>query len=170
MIVGRIAGAFGATGEVKVDLETDNPERFAVGSRLFLKGTPVTVERARESGPERLVVKLSGVDDREHAKELQGVALEVPEDEVPPLPPGSYYRFQILGLETWSDKGAYLGAVEDIFPTGSNDVLVIRAPGRPDLLVPNTTDLTEIDLDAHRLTVRVVPGLLPEGGVSREKE
>lgn len=164
VVVGQIAGAFGVAGDVKVDLQTDYPERFASGNRLYLKGAPVTVEHARDVGSERLVVKLSGIETREQAAALRGAPLEIPEEEVAPLPAGSYYRFQLLGLEAWTVDGDFLGTVAEIFPTGSNDVLVLRGSGRSEILIPNTRELTDIDLPARRLTVRVVPGLLSEEG------
>lgn len=159
--VGEVAGAFGIAGEMKVDVLTDVAERFAVGRRLFLQGSAVTVERARAAGLDRVVVKLSGIETREEAAAFRGFPLEVPMEEVPPLPSGSYYRFQLLGLEAWTDDGSYLGVVEEVFPTGSNDVLVVRGPDRLEVLIPNTSEIADIDLESRRLTVRVVPGLLP---------
>lgn len=160
--VGRVVGAFGVAGEVKVDLLTDFPDRFAKGSRLFLDGTEVTVEDTRAMDHDRLLVKLSGVGSRAEADSLRGATLEVPETEVRPLPPGSYYRFQLVGLEAWSTEAERLGTVADVFPTGSTDVLVICSEGRAELLVPNVSGIVDIDLEAGRVTIDPIPGLLPE--------
>ncbi len=162
--MGRVVGVFGIRGEIKVDLLTDFPERFSPGSRLHMDGVPVTVERSRDAGRDRMIVKLHEIGTRTEAEALErDVTLDIREDDLTPLPEGAYYRFQLLGLEAYTNEGERLGSVEDVLVTGSNDVLVVRdIDGRPDLLIPNTPDIAHIDIDANRLIVHVIPGLIPE--------
>lgn len=161
--VGRVTGVFGIRGELKVDLLTDFPERFAAGSHLYLNGAPVTVERSRDAGRDRMVVKLREINTRTEAEAIvRDTTLDICEDDLMPLPEGKYYRFQLLELEVWTAEGLRLGAVEDLVVTGSNDVLVVRDGDKKEILVPNTPDIVTIDMDAKRIIVNVVEGLLPE--------
>ena len=162
--VGRITGPFGIRGELKVDVLTDFPQRFQQGSSLYLMEEPVTVAGSRNSGMGRLIVQLEEVQSRTRAESIpRGATLDVREEDVMPLPDGSYYRFQLIGLPVVTEQdGEPLGTVEDIIETGVNDVLVVRAEGRPETLVPNTEEMVTVDLDAGIITVKVVEGLLPE--------
>ncbi|MCY4576768.1 MAG: ribosome maturation factor RimM [Chloroflexi bacterium] len=161
--VGRISGPFGIKGELKVEVLTDFPQRFEPGSRLLLAEEPVTVSSARASGPDRLIVQLDEVRSRTQAETIpRGATLDIREEDVIPLPGGAYYRFQLIGLPvvTESDNEP-LGTVEDIIETGVNDVLVVRAEGRPETLIPNTDEIATIDLDNAVIRVKPIEGLIP---------
>ena len=157
--VGEILGPWGLRGEIKVMLLTDFPERFARGECLFLRGQSVTVQESRPQG-ERLVVRLREVEDRTQAEGLRGALLEIPEEALQPLPPGEFYRHQLLGLGVWSSEGVYLGQVADILTTGSNDVFLVRGASR-EYAIPDLRDIVQqVDLLAGRMVIQVIPGLV----------
>ncbi len=161
--VGRISGPFGVKGELKVEVLTDFPQRFEPGSRLFLTEEPVTVASARVSGMDRLIVQLEEVRSRTKAETIpRGATLDIREEDVIPLPDGSYYRFQLIGLPVVTETdGESIGTVEDIIETGVNDVLIVRAEGRPETLIPNTDEVVTIDLEKSLIRVKPVEGLIP---------
>ncbi len=170
--VGRINGPFGIRGELKVDILTDFPSRFDPGSRLFLAEEPVTVADARVSGINRLVVRLEEVQSRTQAEAIpRGATLDILEGDVTPLPDGAYYRFQLIGLQAVTNPDrASIGTVEDVLETGVNDVLIIRAPGRPETLVPNTQEIATVDLENGVVLVEPVEGLLPPEEPEKRQE
>ena len=105
------------------------------------------------------LVKFQGINTREDAERLAGVELEVPIEDVPPLPDGSYYHFQILDMEVWTTTGELLGVVEDILITGGNDVYVVRSGGG-EVLVPAIEDVVlDVDVDEGKITVDLPEGL-----------
>ena len=162
--VGRITGAHGIRGEVKVEILTDFPERFSPGSSLLLvppAGEPrkVAVLSSRQHKG-RMLVALEGVADRNDAEGLRGSWLKIGEDELTPLPSGRYYQFELLGLAVVTEEGEALGEVEEIMPTGGNLVLAVRRGGR-EVLLPFIDDVVlEVDLEARRMTVRLLEGLV----------
>ena len=162
VVVGSIAGAFGAFGEIKVDLETDFPERFEIGNFLFLGGSRVRIERSRGAAGHRIILKLDTVASREQAQALRGLTLDILESDVAPLPPGSHYRFQLIGLHAWTDGGLPVGIVTDLIETGASDVFVIRATDGLEILIPNVPDVCDIDVEQNTLTVHPIPGLIPD--------
>src|SRR5512141_830607 len=87
--VGRIVGARGLRGELKVEVMTEFIERLEAGRRLRLRGDWVTVETARIQN-NRLLLKLSGIDTMDQAKDIQWEYLEAPEDERPELEEDEY--------------------------------------------------------------------------------
>ena len=159
VVVGRVLGAWGRHGELKVQLHTDFPDRFAPGAAVFLDGAPITVQRSRpyKTG---LLVKLWGVNGRGAASRLRDVYLTVPSAELPELEDSTYYHFQIVGLEVWTAEGERLGHVREILETGSNDVYVVQRESARDLLVPAIADVVlDVDVDAGRMTVELPQGL-----------
>lgn len=161
--VGRISGPFGVKGELKIEVLTDFPQRFEPGSRLFLTEEPVTIASARASGMDRLIVQLDEVRSRTQAETIpRGATLDIREEDVIPLPDGAYYRFQLIGLAVVTETdGEPMGTVEDIIETGVNDVLIVRAEGRPETLIPNTDEVATIDLENAVIRVKPIEGLIP---------
>ena len=170
--VGRISGPFGVKGELKVEVLTDFPQRFEPGSRLFLREESVTVSGTKISGLDRLIVQLEEVRSRTVAETIpRGATLDIHENDVIPLPDGAYYRFQLIGLQAMTDPDrAPIGTVEDIIETGVNDVLVVRAEGRPETLIPNTDEITTVDLEAGVILVRPVEGLIQDAEPEQPQE
>jgi len=160
VVVGRIVRPWGIRGEVKVRVETDFPERFRPGQRFYLLGRPYTCLSARfHQG--FVLLKLEGVDTRDDAEALRGLALEVPASELPDLPPDTYYHFQLQGLRVETTRGEDLGQVVEVFSTGSNEVLVVEGP-RGQVLIPLIADVVrQVDLEEERIRVEPIPGLLP---------
>ena len=159
VVVGRIVGAWGLRGEVKVQSHTDNPERLSAGSRVSLSNRPATIERSVTTRA-GVRLKLDLADDRTQAEELRGLLLTVPRADVAPLPDGSYYHFQIIDMDVLSEDGEPMGTVAEILTTGGNDVYVVRVPGSKDILVPAIAGVVlKVDPDQNTMVVRVPEGL-----------
>jgi len=160
LIVGEIVAPLGIRGEVKVLLDTDFPELVLEATHLYLGDPPrrCAVEWARlHRGMVRL--KLAGCDDRTAAEALRGTCLQVLAAEAPLPGEGEYYYHQLIGLQVYSDSGEDLGWVEEVFPTGSNEVLVVR--GRQgEILLPMIAEVViAVDLAAGCMHVHLLEGL-----------
>ncbi len=159
VVVGQITGSWGLRGDVKVQPQSDFPERFSAGSELHVNGQRETIEASR---PYRggYVIRLSGVTDRTNADSMQGSLLTVQEDEIPALPEGTFYHFQLIDMQVFSDEGEFLGAIVEILDTSANDVYVVRGDGVPDLLIPAIRDVVlDVDVEAGRMNVNLPEGL-----------
>ena len=158
-MVGRVTGSWGLRGDVKVQPQTDFPERFSQGSELHINGRRETVVSARPSRGV-YVIRLSGVTNRTEADSMRGALLTVPEDNLAPLPEDTYYHFQLIDMEVFSDEGESLGVIVEILDTSANDVYVIRGEAGPDLLIPAIREVVlSVDVDGERMTVHLPPGL-----------
>ncbi len=82
----------------------------------------------------KVVVRLSGVDSPEGARALTGQSLFVPRSSLPPTDPNEFYVHDLVGCRVMDADGKELGMCTDVFPTGSNDVLVV-GQGREEILV-----------------------------------
>jgi 16S rRNA processing protein RimM len=150
--VGRVVGAFGIAGAVKVRSLTDFPERFAPGAELVLDGSGRRVEWSRDQTT-GLVVKLAGVDSRTDALAQRGRYLEVPDDALQALPAGRWYHHELVGLAVASESGRDLGTLAEVVPRPANDVWVARR-GDAELLIPVIPDaVLRVDIGAGTVTV-----------------
>lgn len=142
LVVGRVVRAHGVTGEVVVDVRTDDPDdRFAPG--IALRGRTgkggaerrFVVESAREHSG-RLLVRLEGVDDRNAADALRGTVFLVDSADLPPIDdPDEFYDHQLEGLLVRTTDGTEVGTVAEVLHTAAGELLAVRT-GEREVLVP----------------------------------
>ncbi len=164
--VGRILTPHGTAGLLKVLPLTDFPERChelkEVTCELGGARRLLTVERAALHGRFWLI-KFSGIGTREEAAVLRGAWILIGADERVPLPAGSYYYDQLIGLKVYNRAGECLGEVEDIVPGAAHDLYRIRRapPDTRSFLLPAVKAFVlEIDLAAGRITAEPPAGLV----------
>ena len=85
-------------------------------------------------------------------------------EDAAPLEEGEYYHFQVIGVEVEMESGERLGRVTEVLETGANDVYVVRGP-RGEVLIPAIESVVRVlDLEAGRMVVSPLPGMLDESG------
>jgi len=173
LVVGRVGRPHGLSGEVTVEVRTDDPERrFAAGASLATLPVwrgPLTVAASRwHSGT--LLVRFAGCDDRQAAESLRDTMLAIDSDDLPPLgDPADFYDHDLIGLAVRTAAGEHVGTVADVLHHGQ-DLLVVDGAGPrsgAELLVPFVTAIVpEVDLAGGFLVVDPPPGLLdPDAAV-----
>lgn len=150
--VGRIVGAFGIRGAVKVIPLTDFEDRFAPGSRLLLDGERRHVEWSRRRPPV-VLVKLSGLDDRTQAEGHRGRPLEITDEEVHDLPAGTWYHHDLVGLRVATAGGRELGTLVEVLERPANDVWVARREDDEQLIPATGEAVLKVDLAGGRVVV-----------------
>lgn len=166
--VGVMTKPHGLRGEMRVFPRTDFADtRFAPGSKLFVRpegGQPIAEVEVR-SGRAHQNLWIVGFKDLTTVHDVErwrGMELCVSEAELTPLPEGTYYIHQLIGLRVYADDGIYLGELVDVLMPGANDVYVVRQSGRKDdILLPAIPDcVLAVDLVESRMTVHLLPGLV----------
>ncbi len=160
LAVGRVIGVHGVRGEIKVKQLTDFPERFARGALLFVEGE--TSQREVVSArPHKgaLLVRLSGLEDRNAAEILRGKYLFIAREDAMPLGEDEYYEDELIGLTVETMEGELLGELVEIMWTGANEVYIVQGP-QGETLLPAIADVVqEVDVDAGIMRVTLLPGL-----------
>jgi len=164
MAVGRVIAAHHLHGDVKIELHTDFPDRFAPGALLYL-GTDLVEAHVEQARPHQnqMLVRFAGVTDRTQAEELRGLWVFIPDDEAKSLEADTYFIHDIIGLSVQSADGKLIGVVQDVLATGANDVYVIATPDEPprEVLIPAIADVVQrVDLEQGIIIVTPLPGLL----------
>jgi 16S rRNA processing protein RimM len=172
LVVGRVLRPHGVKGELSVEVLSDAPERFTPGVELGVGDPdgpeplrPATVAAARlHQG--RLLLSLVGVEDRDAAARLRGAWLSIPASSARPLAPDEFWPHQLVGLAVVDRQGRRRGRVADVLPGAAHDLLAVElTPEWTVALVPAVAALVTVELEAGRVLVDAVPGLLdlPEG-------
>jgi 16S rRNA processing protein RimM len=143
--VGRVGRPHGLDGSFFVEAPSEDPERFAVGARLWVAGEPAVVVGSKRAGG-RPVVRL----DRSVAR---GAELAVPREELPPTEEGAWYAFELVGLQVVEEGGRTLGRVAAVTPGVANDALELDDGS---LLPFVEACVRDVDLTAG--TIVVAPG------------
>ena len=134
VVIGKIAAPHGVRGEVRIVPLTDFPERFENLKSVFLEDdSKLEVEFVKHNN-KFIIIKFKNINSRNDIETYNGKLLMLNRSDIPPLPKGEYYNFDIIGLEVIDDKGINLGKISEILKTGSNDVYVVD--GEKQILIP----------------------------------
>ena len=164
IVVGNVYRKHGIRGEVKVYPLTDSPQRFLDLHEVMIqdregKRVPARIDRVRFQ-KDRLILHFEGIDTLEDAEPLIKTQIVIRRSEAVALPEGKYYYADIIGLSVYTDQEKYLGTIEDIIETGSNDVYVVRLEKR-EVLIPAIPEVVrEVDLENQKMIIHEVGGLL----------
>ena len=167
LVVGRVVKPHGITGELVVDVRTDDPQRrFASGNRLRLKPSrgesrEVRVESSRPHGA-RLLVRLTGVGDRDGADALRGGLFVVDSAELPPLDdPDEFYDHELEGMAVRTVAGEEVGSVAEVLHTAAGELLSVRTPAGREVLIPFVSAIvTSVSRDPGVVEIDPPQGLL----------
>ena len=165
--MGRVVGAHGLRGELRVRIPDDRIENLRAAPTLRLareQGDPNTVEaRVRAVRPGRAgeaLLSLEDVGDRDAAEALRGRLVLARAEDLEALPEGEYYQYELVGCRVEDGEGRTLGVVAEIWETGAPDVLVVRDGARQHLIPAAAAFLREVDLEAQRIVIDAPPGLI----------
>lgn len=165
LVAGKITGAYGIKGWVKIHAFLDRPQDIALYAAMYrrpsgdLKPLKFLSVKAHGKG---LIAQIDGVNDRNAAELLSKCDIMMPESALPDLEGEDYYWYELEGLRVCTQSGGkkvLLGEVASLLETGANDVLVVTpCEGSIDSrerLVPYVLDqfVLEIDLDANEMLV-----------------
>ncbi|MDE2407608.1 MAG: ribosome maturation factor RimM [Xanthomonadaceae bacterium] len=157
IVVGRLHGAFGVRGEVKLESHT-TPEnaiaRYQPWTLRDARGNEHLCEGAKvREGGKGLIASLPGIEDRDAADALRGTDILVPRSALPSPAPGEYYWVDLEGLRVVNLDGADFGVVSHLFNNGANDVLVVQ--GERERMIPFVLPayVTSVDIEAGVVTV-----------------
>jgi 16S rRNA processing protein RimM len=169
--VGRVERALGLEGRMIVRLHGEDPENLLGAREVALDGFPGRIpfrilsaqpRPGLADGRARVELELSGLHSREEAAGWAGAGVSIRSSALRPLAAGEYYWRDLIGLTVRGADGRNLGTVQEIWPTGGHDLLVVATAGEP-LLVPAIEPvLMRVDLDAGEIWVDPPPGLIPE--------
>ncbi len=144
VVVGIVSKPHGLFGQVKV-IPTTNIWNSLTGMeklRLYDESRnqvyELQVEQMIKTG-KSILVKFANINNAETASKLVGLNVVVDLNQLPKLKKDEFYYFEVLGIDVYDESGNFLGKIEDVLSTGSNEVLIIRKEGH-EILFPMIRD------------------------------
>ncbi len=173
--IGKIVNAVGLKGEVKIYSYSDRKERFEDLDSLIVTGKAkekiYRIENIRYQ-KNMVIAKLAGVDDRNGAEALKNHDVNITENELPQLEEDAFYIKDLIGCTVFDEAdGIAFGVIGDVLQNSAQDIYVIDLKQGGQALIPAVASfIRDVDIVGKAVTVRVIPGLLPDGkgGITEE--
>lgn len=163
--IGQIVNTYGIKGFVKVVPFTDDITRFGKLKSVYIdiKGSlkEFTIEEVKYS-KNMVLIKFKEIPDINEAEKYRNYYIRINRADAKKLPKDTYFIADLLGLEVYnSETKELLGKVDDIFPTGSNDVYVVKDELGKQILLPGTKEvIKQVDLENGKIFVNIIQGLI----------
>lgn len=163
LAIGKITGPHGLKGAAKIYSWAESMDSYQKGMVLTAETDAGEIELTVQSvSPHKkgLLLTFKEVGHINELEPLVGAELTISREDLPEPDDGSYYWVDIIGLTVKTVEGDVLGKVDSIFPTGSNDVYVVK-DGRKEILIPALESvLKDVDLDSGIMVVDLPEGLV----------
>jgi len=163
LLIGEVVGVHGIRGAVKVRSYAESVSVFNAGCQILLGPSETGQElfTIEWSKPHKNVflIGFEGMENREQARALVGRGILIEKTLLPELDKGEFYWFDLIGLSVFTVDGKFIGIVDAILRTGSNDVYVVKDQQR-EILIPALESVVEkIDLKMKLIRVNLPEGL-----------
>ena len=162
--IGKITGTHGIRGTMRVFPTTEDPSRFERLKEIIveIRGKRETFHIQKVAFHKQFVLlTVKEITDINVAELYKNGRILIPDAMAIPLGEDEYYNRDLYGLKVVTEEGEELGKITEIFPTGSNDVYVVKKDGKgKELLLPAIKDcIKNVDLENGVMTVKLLEGL-----------
>ena len=162
--VGVLSSTHGIRGEVKVFPTTDDKERFLDLKEVLLdtgkEQIPLEIQNVRFF-KQVVILKFKGIDHINDIERYKGRPLFVEREHAVPLEADEYYIADLIGMEVFTEDGAFFGQLQDVIETGANDVYIIDSDEHGEVLIPAIQDcILHVDPEARQMTIHLMKGLI----------
>ena len=161
VILGKIGAPYGVKGWVKITTYTDNIEGIFDYSPWFVgdDGKEYTVDHWRTHN-KGVVAKLIGVESRDDAEAIKNLDISIKAEQLPQLAEDDFYWRELVGMQVVTEQGYDLGVVKELFETGANDVMLVKAKandafGQKERMLPYLYDQVIKQVDKETRTIKV---------------
>ena len=161
--VGQIVNTHGLKGHLKVVPFTDDINRFKSLKTVFIdfKNELMEYKIQEVKFIKNLVrLKLEGLDNINDAEKFKGCYLKINRKDAKKLDENTYFIADLIGLDVYDLENHKIGILSDIFPTGSNDVYVVKQEDGKQILLPAISKvIKEINIKQGKIVVDISQGV-----------
>jgi len=164
--IGQIVNTNGLKGLLKVKPLTDDITRFENLEIIYIQKTNELIQFKIEDikyVKNMVLLKLEGIDSIEEAEKYRNLYIKINREDAIELPENSYLIVDMLKCNVYTEENELLGKMIDIFPTGSNDVYVVKNNEGKEILLPAIKDVVKkVDIQNKKIIVKLLDGLIWE--------
>jgi len=158
--LGQITAPVGIKGEMRVYPYTDDITRFSAVKTLIVEGEKEarSIEKLR-SDKNLLVIKLSGIDDRNTSESYRGKNLLVSKEDFS-LSEDVYFAEDIIGIKVIDEDEHNVGIVKNILNKPGQDIYEIEKPDGKSFMLPAVKEFVlEINPEKGCMKVHLIEGI-----------
>jgi 16S rRNA processing protein RimM len=146
ILIGRITGAHGIRGAVKIKSLAANPADIAkYGPLQTPSGSTLEILRMKLANDE-FIADLKDIKDRNAAEALKGTDLFISRESLPKPEAGEFYLHDLVGKQVLTE-GKTLGTVTSIENYGAGDLIELdNGELIPVVFITETTDVISVEL------------------------
>lgn len=166
LVVGKIGAPYGVKGWVKITSYTDEISGIFNYSPWMLgeDGKEYQVDHWRTHN-KGVIAKLVGVENRDEAEAIKNLEISIKAEQLPQLAEDEFYWRDLVGMQVVTEQGYDLGVVKELFETGANDVMLVKANandafGQKERMLPYLVDqvIKQVDMQSNTIKVDWDPG------------
>lgn len=161
--IGQIVNYYGIKGFLKVVPYTDDITRFDDLKKVYIEKNKKLQEMEIEEvkyHKNLVLLKLKGIDDINQTSEYKNCLIKIDRKDAVELPEDTYFIVDLIDIEVYTDEDKFLGKIVDVFPTGSNDVYVVKDELGKQVLLPAIGDVIKnVDIANKKMIVHLIEGL-----------
>ena len=162
--IGQIVNSYGVKGVLKVIPLTDDITRFEKLESIYIEKNKMLETKIIETikyHKNLVLLKIKGIDTIDQADVYKNCYIKIDRKDAVLLPEDSYFIVDLIGLEVYRKDGTLLGILVDVFPTGSNDVYVVKDKLGKQILLPAIGEvIKQVDIRNKKMIVELMQGLI----------
>lgn len=162
--IGQIVNSYGIKGFLKVVPFTDDITRFDDLDSIYIEKNKKLEKKVIEEvkyHKNLVLLKIRGIDDINDTEQYKNCILKIDRADAIELPEDTYFITDLIGIEVYTEENELLGNITDIFPTGSNDVYVVKDELGKQILLPAIGEvIKDVNIENKKIIVRLIPGLI----------
>ena len=83
-----------------------------------------------------MLITFKDITDLDQAGLFRNKFIYIRKEDLPALPDGEYYHFDLVGLNVFDTADQLLGVLTEVLETGANDVYVVKSENGEEILLP----------------------------------
>jgi 16S rRNA processing protein RimM len=162
--VGKVIKPHGLQGLLRIWSYAQSEKSFLQAGSVFLKSRDGEIHEytvlSVQSHKNIFLMKLKELCSLEQAEYHRGAEIYIKKDNLIEKDEDEYFWYELLALGVYLENGEYLGSIQQIIPTGGNDIYVVKK-GENEILIPAIYDvIKEIDIENGKMVISAIEGLI----------
>lgn len=160
--IGKIVNTHGLRGEIKIQPWCDDSTIFEDIDYVIIDGKEYDILGVKYH-KSSVILKLSGIADINEAEKYRNKTIFVTREMLGELPGGTYYICDLLGCGVQTVSGRFLGKIDDVIKTGSNDVYSVKNENGKQFLIPVIDEVIKnVDIENKMIIIEPLKGLIDD--------
>ena len=162
--IGQIVNSYGIKGQMKIVPFTDDITRFSNLKTIYIEINKELKEFKIEDvkyHKNNVLIKLESINDINDTEKYKNCYVKIDRKNAVKLPKNTYFIIDLIGIEVFTEENLFLGKIVDVFPTGSNDVYVVKDELGKQILLPAIGEVIKnVDIPNKKMIVKLIKGLV----------